>query len=290
MTPFEPYTGKIDFVGLRKLLQYHVESGTDNLCILGTTGESSVMSMDEREQMLKVAVEEVKGKLPILAGTGTINPASVKAMTQQAYDCGCDAALIMTPYYAKPPQRGLIQHFTTAADYGLPVVIYNVPGRTAVDMSDESIAMAALHENIVAVKDATGKLERVQSLQAKLAKLGVSQDFLLYSGDDATSMDFVLQGGDGCISVTANVAANAMHRLMKAAKEGDFAEATKINDLHKLLNKKLFCESNPIPIKWAMSRIGLIESAYCRPPLDILDSKFYPDVETALRDAGLLDK
>jgi 4-hydroxy-tetrahydrodipicolinate synthase len=288
VTPFEPDTGKIDFPSLRKLLQFHVASGTDNLCILGTTGEASVLTMQEREQVLKVTVDEVKGKMPILVGTGTINPASVKDMTQQALDCGCDASLVVTPYYVKPPQRCLIQHFTDAAYYGLPVVIYNVPGRTAVDMKDESIAIAALHENIVAVKDATGNLARVKGLRAELEKLNV-ENFLLFSGDDSTSIDFVLEGGDGCISVTANVAANAMHRLIVAARQGDAEAAASINDPLKPLHTKLFCESNPIPVKWAVARMGLIVSAYCRPPLDFMDPVFESDVETALRQAGLLE-
>ena len=301
VTPFEPDSGNIDFAGLRRLLQYHVEAGTDNLCILGTTGEAGVLSMAEREQVLNVAVEQVKGKLPIMVGCGTINPASVKAMVQQAIDCGCDAALIVTPYYVKPPQRCLIRHFTDAAAHDLPVVMYNVPGRTAVDMSDESIALcASLHENIVEVKDATGKLARVAALREQLAVVAAAnaasatnvpnKDFLLYSGDDATSIDIVLQGGDGCISVTANVAPNAMHRLMAAALQGDGPSAAALNDPLRLLHERLFCEANPIPVKYAVSRMlgGSMEvSAYCRPPLDSLDASYESAVDGALRQAGL---
>lgn len=307
VTPFEPESGNVDFAGLRQLLQYHVEAGTDNLCILGTTGEAGVLSMAEREQVLQVAVEQVKGKLPIMVGCGTINPASVKAMVQQAVDCGCDAALIVTPYYVKPPQRCLVKHFLDAATYGLPVVVYNVPSRTAVDMTDESIALcASLHENIVAVKDATGKLARVAALREQLAVVAAAnaagalpnKDFLLYSGDDATSMDFVLQGGDGCISVTANVAANAMHRVMASALRGDGPSAAALNDPLRLLHEKLFCEANPIPVKYAVSRMmggsdgsmknNKVLSAYCRPPLDYLDASYESAVESALRQAGLL--
>lgn len=290
VTPFDESTGKIDFAGLRKLLQHHVQAGTDNLCLLGTTGEASVMDMTERAQVIETAVDEVKGKLPILVGTGTINPVSVKAMTQQALDLGGDASLLVTPYYVKPPQRCLVKYFTTAAEhYGLPVVIYNVPGRTAVDMTDASIATAAQHDNIVAIKDATGKVSRVASLKAELQKNNVDdKNFLLYSGDDGTSLDFILAGGDGCISVTANVAAHAMHEMVVAALNANVDAATVINGSLQLLHKKLFCESNPIPVKWATHRIGLIDSAWCRPPLDTMDPCFQPDVEDALRQAGLL--
>jgi len=292
VTPFDRTTGEINYASLRQLLQFHVESGTDNLCILGTTGEASVMSMEERAKVLTVAVEECKGRMPILVGTGTIDPTHVKAMTQQAADLGCDASLLTTPYYVKPPQRCLIQHMVTAAEhYGLPVVIYNVPGRTAVNMLDESIAIAAQHPNVVGVKDATGDLTRVASLKAALAKNGVTagEDFLLYSGDDGTSMDFILGGGDGCISVTANVAPNAMHRLVEACRAKNAELAAEINRPLQLLHQKLFVEANPIPVKWAVHRLGLTDSAWCRPPLDAMDPAFGPDVEEALRQAGLLN-
>ena len=288
VTPFDPSTGQIDCVALRRLLQHHVQSGTDNLCILGTTAEASCLSMAERRTVLTLAVQECKGRMPILVGTGTIDPNHVKEMTQQALDLGGDASLVTTPYYVKPPQRGLIQHMVTAAEhYGLPVVIYNVPGRTAVNMLDESIAIAAQHPNVVAVKDATGDLSRVESLKAALAQNSV-QDFLLYSGDDATSMDFVLNGGDGCISVTANVAPFAMQQLMSACLAGNAARAAEINGPLELLHSKLFVEANPIPAKWAVHRLGLTGSAGCRPPLDALDPIWEPQVEEALRQAGLL--
>mmetsp|Transcript_31193 Transcript_31193/g.65908 ORF Transcript_31193/g.65908 Transcript_31193/m.65908 type:complete len:359 (+) Transcript_31193:141-1217(+) len=276
--------GKIDIPSLRKIFQYHLAAGTDNLCVLGTTGEASVMSMDERAQVLKVAVEEVKGKIPILAGTGTIRPESVKDMTLQAMDIGCDASLVVTPYYVKPPQRGLIKHFTDMADLGLPVVMYNIPGRSKVDLTPESTAICADHENIIGLKDATGELDRVEQIRSLLRD---PDNFLLYSGDDSTSAEFVLRGGDGCISVTANVAAEAMHNLMMAALAKDEEAVKRINEPLLGLHKKLFVESSPIPAKWACSRIGLTKTPYCRPPLAELDPKFYSDVETALEAAGL---
>ena len=282
ITPFHP-NGDIHYDELRNLLRYHVESGTDNLCILGTTAEASVMSMDERAKVLTVAVEEVKGKMPILVGTGTINPQNIKAMTQQAIDLGCDASLVVTPYYVKPPQRCLVKHMTMAADLGLPVVVYNVPGRTGVNFLDENIAIAAEHENVVGLKDATGDLSRVENMR----KL-VSDDFLIYSGDDGTSKDFLLKGGDGTISVTANIAAKQMADMVTAALAGKEAEATAINDRLDILHSKLFCEANPIPAKWAAQRLGLISSSVCRLPLDSLDPSLEPIVEDALRTSGLV--
>ena len=178
VTPFTT-TGKVDFPSLRRLLQFHIKSETDGLCILGTTGEASLLTMDERKSVLDVAVEEVKGKIPIMVGTGAIDPAEVKSMTLQAIDCGCDASLIVTPPYIKPPPRGLVKHFTSMADLGLPVVMYNVPGRTAVDMSPETIALCAKeHPNIVAVKEATGDVSRVEAIRSLTGDL--EKPFLLY--------------------------------------------------------------------------------------------------------------
>ena len=280
-------TGDIDVAGLRKLLQFHVEQGTDNLCILGTTAEASVLEMKEREMILKIAVEEVKGQIPILVGTGTINPNAVKAMTQQAIDCGCDANLVVSPYYVKPPQRCIMKQMTTMADMGLPLIIYNVPGRTGVDLIDTNIAILAQHESIVGIKDATGDLSRVQTLRALLGDNN-DDDFLMYSGDDATSLDFVARGGDGCISVTANLAPKVMHEIMILAKQGKLEEATALNKPLELLHQTLFCEANPIPTKWAAARMGLTKTAYCRPPLDELDPAFVDDVTIALQAAGLI--
>mmetsp|Transcript_2669 Transcript_2669/g.7418 ORF Transcript_2669/g.7418 Transcript_2669/m.7418 type:complete len:348 (-) Transcript_2669:455-1498(-) len=287
ITPFTD-SGDIDVANLERLLQMHVEQGTDNLCVLGTTAEASTMSMEEREIVLKKVVEVVKGKIPIMVGTGTINPNSIKAMTQQAIDLGADANLLVSPYYVKPPQRALVKLFTETADMGLPVVLYNVPGRTSVDISDETLALCASHKNIVAVKDATGDLSRVASLRAKLQAAG-NDDFLLYSGDDGTTMDFVLSGGDGCISVTANLAPRTMHDMVAAALEGDKATATELNKPLLDLHSKLFVESNPIPAKWAAMKMGLINNALCRAPLDTMDPSFEPIVEAALAEAGLLE-
>lgn len=285
VTPMNADTGDIDYGGLKKLLNMHVDAGTTNLCILGTTGEASTVTFDERDKILKLAVGEVKGKMSILAGTGTIDPNAVKQMTQHAIDVGCDAALVVCPYYVKPPQRALIKHMTDAADLGLPVVIYNIPGRTGVNFLDENIAIAAEHPNIVGVKDATSDLSRVENMR----KLVTDPNFLLYSGDDSTSLEFITLGGDGCISVTANVAPADMAEMVQAALMGDADKATSINDKLMGLHKKLFLEGNPMPAKWALQRIGKIDSAYCRPPMSTFDAdKFGSEVEDALAMAGLL--
>eukprot|EP00523_Entomoneis_sp_CCMP467_P011222 CAMPEP_0168732170 /NCGR_PEP_ID=MMETSP0724-20121128/7637_1 /TAXON_ID=265536 /ORGANISM="Amphiprora sp., Strain CCMP467" /LENGTH=368 /DNA_ID=CAMNT_0008779189 /DNA_START=46 /DNA_END=1152 /DNA_ORIENTATION=+ len=297
ITPYDKDTGKVNIAELEQLLQLHIQSGTKNLCILGTTGEANVVTAAERTLILKTAVDHCKGKMTILAGTGTINPDSVKSATLEALDLGCDASLVVTPYYVKPPQRYLVQHFLTAAEYGLPVVLYNVPGRTAVNMDDDSIALCAQHDNIVALKDATGDVSRLHSLKDTIQQQTPSSgggdssasDFLYYSGDDGTTMDFCLQGGDGCISVTANVAPAEMAQLMEASLSGDTARAKAMNAPLELLHQELFCEANPIPTKYALQKMGLIGSDFCRPPLGPMDAAAFGDrLETALRQAGKL--
>jgi 4-hydroxy-tetrahydrodipicolinate synthase len=242
--------------------------------------------MAERKLILDVAVEEVKGDIPIMVGTGAIDPVAVKEMTLQAIDCGCDASLVVTPPYIKPPQRGLVNHFTTMADLGLPVVVYNVPGRTAVDVSPETIGLCAGHENIIAVKEATGDVSRVAAIRE--ATKGLEKPLLLYSGDDATEAEFVLKGGDGCISVTANVAPKLMHDMMMASLKKDEAEAMRINEKLESIHNDIFCESNPIPAKWALKRLGKINEDYCRPPLAALDEQYYSVLEGAMKKAGLI--
>ncbi len=243
--------------------------------------------MKERERILNIAVDTVKGKMPILVGTGTINPASVKEQTLQAMDCGADAALVVTPYYVKPPQRCLIKHYTDLGYLDFPLVIYNVPGRTGVNMDDSSIAIAALHENVVGVMDATGDVSRVASLKQQLQQNGV-KDFLLYSGDDGSCVDFLLEGGDGTISVTANVAAKVLNEIVESARTGDAVVANNLNSNLMKLHSDLFCESNPIPVKYALKRLGLIQTHECRPPLDRLLPELEPKIDAALRAASLI--
>ncbi|CAB9514880.1 4-hydroxy-tetrahydrodipicolinate synthase [Seminavis robusta] len=288
ITPFTEW-GRIDIPNLEKLIQWHLDGGTDNLCILGTTAEAAVMDMEDRAVVLNTVVKHCKGRIPLLVGTGTINPESVKEMTQQAIDMGADANLLVTPYYVKPPMRGIIKHFTKVANMGLPVIMYNVPGRTACSMTDETIATLAGHENIVGIKDATGDLSRLHSVKAAIRAEGLDADkFLSYSGDDGTTKDFLLQGGDGCISVTANIVPHMMTEMVWAALDGDVKEANTLNDRLADLHKALFVESNPIACKWAAKRIGLIDSDYCKPPLDAMEERFEPVVDAALKSAGFL--
>lgn len=285
ITPFTA-DGKINLPLLEKLVEFHIKEGTDNLCVLGTTAEASTMSMDERGIALATIMNTAKGMIPVMVGTGTINPDSVKAMTQQAIDLGADANLLVSPYYVKPPQRGLIRHFTEVADMGLPVILYNVPGRTACDITDETVVALSEHEFIVGIKDATGDLGRLASLKKAL---GSADDaFLKYSGDDATTAEFVIAGGDGCISVTANLAPGKIRDIVHAGLQGDAELATKLNEPMAELHQKLFIESNPIPAKWAAKRLGLVDLSYCRPPLDEMDPLFEEVIEGALKCAGLI--
>jgi 4-hydroxy-tetrahydrodipicolinate synthase len=284
-------SGAIDITELRRLVQWHIAEKTDNLCVLGTTGEASLLDMSERQIVLQTVVEEAKHTIPILVGTGTLLPSDVRTMAQQALDLGADAHLVIPPYYLKPPQRAIQAHMTQLADHiALPLVLYNVPGRTGVDIADETTSTLSQHPNIVGLKDATGNLSRVTNVRSM-----TPSNFLLYSGDDETSLDFVLEGGgDGCISVTANVAPNAMHTIMTLARDPTKTEdmiqtAKRINQKLDLLHRRLFVESNPIPVKYAASKLGFISSAYCRPPLDRLDPKWEALVDEALQEAGLLD-
>lgn len=250
------------------------------------------MSMAERQKVLDIVVDEVKGIIPILVGTGSINPNDTKAMTQQAIDMGCDANLVVTPPYIKPPQRGLIQHFTTIADIGLPTILYNVPGRTGVDLTPQSIGQCYMEsENIIGVKEATGDVSRVKQIRdvEKTIQTGDGRPpLLLYSGDDSTEAEFVLQGGDGCISVTANVAPSKMAQMMRLCLDGKREEAMKINEQLDSIHSNIFVESNPIPAKWALKRMGMIENGFCRPPLMDLDEAHYGLIEEVLKTGGCL--
>lgn len=283
---------KVDTTSLRKLLQYHIQSHTDGLCILGTTGEATTLTMAEREQVLEITVDECKHKMPILVGTGAIDPQHIKEHTSQAIHMGCDASLVVTPYYVKPPQRGLVRHYHAVADMGLPVIMYNVPGRTGVDMSPATIGLCAEHPNIIGVKEATGDVPRLAQIISEVRKHRRSssdddyQDFLSYSGDDGTCADFVLSGGHGCISVTANILPQQMHNVMSSALLGDAAKCHELNDSLDILHQRLFVETNPIPTKYALCKMGMITSDTMRPPLTTLDPIHFASLEEALKLAG----
>lgn len=271
----------IDYGRLVDLLTWHMQEGSDGAVVLGTTGEGSMISFVERAEIIKTAVKTVKGAFPVIIGTGTIETSKVIELTRQAKDLGADASLVITPYYVKPPQRALVSHYTSIVDaVTLPLIAYNCPGRTGVDMKPETIALLAKHPLIVGVKDATGDLTRIKSIRD-----GCGDKFLIYSGEDDSGCDFVKLGGDGVISVTANVAPKAMHKMLSLSKQGQEAEAQEINASLMPLHQRLFLESNPIPTKKALQLMGKIEGNI-RPPLVELD----PIHLQALQEALMIGK
>uniref|UniRef100_A0A7S3X0W1 4-hydroxy-tetrahydrodipicolinate synthase n=1 Tax=Strombidinopsis acuminata TaxID=141414 RepID=A0A7S3X0W1_9SPIT len=283
ITPMKP-NGDIHFDELRSLLRWHVESGTNGVVALGTTGEASTMSMDERAAVLEVCQQELSGKLPLMVGTGTIDHKKVIAMNEQALQYGADACLVVTPYYVKPTQQGMVQFFTTIADATpLPMLLYNVPGRTAADLQPETVARLAEHERIFGIKEATGDLERVKVLRELCGP-----DFMLLSGEDSNAFEFTLLGGDGVISVTSNVAPAQQTKVFAAALAGDANTARELNRPLERLHQRLFLQANPIPAKWAVHRMGR-SSPGIRLPLTPLDEAFHTSLEEALREAMCLE-
>ncbi|GMI42173.1 hypothetical protein TrCOL_g12924 [Triparma columacea] len=280
-------SGDIDYDSYKALVRWHIEEGTHGLCVLGTTGEAAVMSMEERDRVLK-ATMEAKGDsdISIIVGTGTINPQTCIDFSKQALAHGADAALVVTPYYVKPTPAGLVQHFKTIAEAvpELPIVLYNVPSRTGCDMQPETVSMVkdACNGLVVGIKEATGDVSRVSPIKSLCGS-----DFLMWSGDDETGSEFVLQGGDGVISVSANVAPNAMSRIMKAALNGDRSTVEALNDPLKPVHDKLFIESNPIPVKYAMNKMRRASSGI-RPPLTELSESCRTIVDDALKSAGVI--
>lgn len=280
VTPMTP-DNKIDYTRLVELLQWHMAAGTDGAVILGTTGEASMISMEERTEIIKTAVATVNKKFPIIVGAGTVDPSNCVNLCQNALDNGADASLIITPYYVKPPQRALVKHFLDLADaVPLPMVVYNCPGRTGVDMLPETVGKFSSHPNIIGIKDATGDLGRVKGLRE-----ACGNEFLLYSGEDDNGCEFVKIGGDGVISVTSNVAPAAMHKMLKLSKSGYAAEAEAINESLLPLHQRLFLEGNPIPVKKALQIMGKIDTGI-RPPLDNLA----PEYLTTLQEAIMIGK
>lgn len=277
-------SGEVDINTLRELLRWHKSEGTNGIVILGTTGEASGLSVEEREEVMAATREELGGVLPIIVGTGTISTTSTIAATKQAKLFGADAALVVTPYYVKPSQEGLLQHFTQIADsVDLPLILYNVPGRTGVDLSSETTVKLARHPNIVGLKDATGDNTRVGPMRAVCG-----DDFRLYSGEDAMAREYTLQGGDGVISVTANVAPAAVARVMAAANAADATAAAAADAPLSALHRDLFCEANPIPVKWALFKMGKTAGGI-RLPLSPLNLDFQPRVTAALQQADCIE-
>ena len=275
--------GSLDYAALRRLIDFHVEQGTDALVVVGTTGESATLDMDEHCDVIRVAVEHARGRLPVIAGTGANATAEAIELTRCAERAGADACLLVTPYYNKPTQEGLYRHFKAIAEaVPIPQILYNVPGRTACDMLPETVERLAPIPNIVGIKEATGNLDRTREI---LRRCGARLD--LYSGDDATAFDSMLLGAKGDISVTANVAPRLMHEMCALARAGRESEARAINDRLMGLHKDLFIESNPIPVKWALQAMGLVQGGI-RLPLTPLAERHHETVRQALRAAGVM--
>jgi 4-hydroxy-tetrahydrodipicolinate synthase len=274
--------GSLDLDALGRLVDFHAEAGTAAVVIAGTTGESPCVAPAELEAMLKAALEAAAGRIGVIAGTGSNSTAHAIELTTLAARAGAAAALVVTPYYNKPTQQGLYLHYSAVARQGgLPVILYNVPGRTACDLLPDTVARLAEVEGIIAIKEAVPGTERVTRLRELL---GDRLDLL--SGDDATAMDFLLAGGDGVISVTANVAPRLMHGMVEAAGHGEPRKAASLNDRLTGLHRALFVEPNPIPVKWAVMHMGLI-GAGIRLPLTPLDPIHYDEVRAAMLRAGV---
>ncbi|MEQ6341095.1 MAG: 4-hydroxy-tetrahydrodipicolinate synthase [Gammaproteobacteria bacterium] len=275
--------GSLDHNSLASLIEFHVENGTDAIVAVGTTGESATLDMKEHSDLLREIVDRVRGRIPVIAGTGANCTREAIELTRCAMEAGADACLLVTPYYNKPTQEGLyLHHKAIAGAVPIPQILYNVPGRTACDMLPETVERLSSISNIVGIKEATGNLERGREI---LERCGGRLD--LYSGDDATAMELILMGAKGDISVTANVAPRAMHEMCAAALRGDREQAHAINHRLMALHRDLFVESNPIPVKWALYEMGLIPPGI-RLPLTVLSERHHNTVRAALREAGVL--
>ena len=275
--------GSLDISALQALIEFHIDQGTDGIVIVGTTGESPTVDFDEHCLLIKTAVNQVNGRVPVIAGTGANSTKEAIELTQKAKELGVDACLLVAPYYNKPTQEGLYQHFKAIADaVDIPQILYNVPGRTACDISNDTTLRLAAHVNIIGIKDATGGIERGTDLLLRLPK-----DFAVLSGDDATAMSLMLLGGKGVISVTANVAPKLMHEMCVAAVAGDVKTACEINAKLFQLHQKLFVEANPIPVKWVLAQMGLIKSGI-RLPMVQLSAQYHDVLRNACKPAQLL--
>jgi 4-hydroxy-tetrahydrodipicolinate synthase len=274
--------GSLDFAGLRSLVDFHVNEGTDGIVVVGTTGESPTVDFEEHRRLIATVVEHAAGRIPVIAGTGANSTKEAIELSRFAKEAGADATLSVVPYYNKPTQEGLYLHFKAIAEaVDIPMILYNVPGRTVADMSNEIVLRLAEIRNIVGIKDATGNIERGSDLIKH-----APEDFAIYSGDDASALALMLLGGKGTISVTANVAPRLMHELCEAAFAGEVRHARAINEKLLPLHRKLFVEANPIPVKWAVSKMGLIGPTL-RLPLTELQPCYHETVLAAMRSAGV---
>lgn len=275
--------GSLDWDGLKKLVEWHIEQGTNSLVAVGTTGESATLDVDEHAKVIEEVIKTVNGRIPVIAGTGANSTREAIELTNTAKRLGADAALLVTPYYNKPTQEGLYQHYKAVAEaVDLPQILYNVPGRTGVDMHNDTVLRLADVDNIVGIKDATGDLVRGEDLITRL-----NGRIAVYSGDDATAYELILKGAQGNISVTANVAPAVMSQICAAALAGNREQAEQLNNSIQQLHQILFCESNPIPVKWALADMGKIDTGI-RLPLTVLAESYQAQVHQALVDAGVL--
>ena len=274
--------GSLDLDALRTLIDWHIDAGTDGIVVVGTTGESPTVDVAEHCLLIETTVEHAKGRVAVIAGTGANSTAEAIELTAKAKALGVDACLLVAPYYNKPTQEGLYQHFKAiAAAVDVPQILYNVPSRTGCDISNETVIRLAAINNIVGIKDATGGIERGTDLL-----LRAPNDFAIYSGDDATGMALMLLGGHGVISVTANVAPKLMHAMCVAAMAGDVKNACDINAQLFALHQKLFVEANPIPVKWALQQMGMIKTGI-RLPMVNLSAQYHDVMRAAMRQAGI---
>ena len=275
--------GSLDLDALRALIDFHINAGTDGIVIVGTTGESPTVDVDEHCLLIQTTVEYVNGRIAVVAGTGANSTSEAIELTAKAKALGVDACLLVTPYYNKPTQEGLYQHFAAiAAAVDIPQILYNVPGRTSCDMSNDTVLRLASIKNIVGIKDATGGIERGTDLLLRAPK-----EFAIYSGDDATGMALMLLGSHGVISVTANVAPKLMHEMCVAAMTGNVKKACEINAKLFALHQKLFIEANPIPVKWVLQQMGLIKMGI-RLPMVNLSPQFHDVLRAAMCQAELV--
>ncbi|MFW9605347.1 MAG: 4-hydroxy-tetrahydrodipicolinate synthase [Pseudomonas sp.] len=282
VTPMDA-EGNLDWDSLTRLVDFHLQEGTNAIVAVGTTGESATLAFDEHVAVIRHVVKQVAGRIPVIAGTGANSTREAIELTAAAKEAGVDACLLVTPYYNKPTQEGLFLHHKAIAEaVDIPQILYNVPGRTACDMLPDTIARLSVVPNIIGVKEATGNLERAREVLDKVAA-----DFLVYSGDDATAVELMLMGGKGNISVTANVAPRDMSELCALAMRGEAEPARAINQRLMPLHQKLFCESNPIPVKFALQEMGFLSEGI-RLPLTWLNSAYHDVVREAMRQAGIL--
>ncbi|MBE2895881.1 4-hydroxy-tetrahydrodipicolinate synthase [Pasteurellaceae bacterium HPA106] len=276
--------GDVNYEELEALVNFHIDAGTSAIVSVGTTGESATLSIEENVKAILKTVEFAKGRIPIIAGTGANATSEAITMTKLLHGSGVAACLSVVPYYNKPTQEGMYQHYKAIAEStDIPQILYNVPSRTGSDIKPETVARLAKVKNIIGIKEATGEVERV-----KLIKQLAGDDFLIFSGDDATALDAMRDGAEGVISVTSNVAPADMAKMCAHALAGEFEQAEEINQLLLPLHKNLFVESNPIPVKWACHRLGLISNLHIRLPLTVLSEQAQPAVIEALQHAGLI--